>query len=197
MGERVGAATDSGRALVVSPRGLVRSAVIWVLASLEVTPVECADARSAERSVRGLVPDLVLVDLDVEWDGVCAGGFAQWCARLPGGVRVIALAGAATSAASAPVGCQVLAADAPPAALARLVIWTIRQSACPVGSPALTERQTEVLTLAGRGAKNSETADELLISPGTVKRHLHDAFTTLGARTRVEAIASARAHGLI
>ncbi|UOE43853.1 helix-turn-helix domain-containing protein [Agromyces larvae] len=59
----------------------------------------------------------------------------------------------------------------------------------------LTARQVEVLSLASRGLSNAEIASELFISSGTVKRHLSDAFLTLGARSRIEAINSARMLG--
>lgn len=52
---------------------------------------------------------------------------------------------------------------------------------------SLTPRQREVLSLVSRGARNAEIAEHLMISVGTVKRHLHDIYVALGVRTRSEA----------
>jgi DNA-binding CsgD family transcriptional regulator len=187
-----------GRALVVSSRGLVRSAASWVLSSAGLTVHECTEVRAAVRHARRIAPKLVLADLDGDWDAVWPGGFAHWCGGLPGRAHVIALASTTASIARVPNGCQVLVPDASATALAQLVRHAIGE---PVSSaaaaPVLTGRQRDVLALVARGSMNQEIARALLISTGTVKRHLHDAFTVLGARSRLEAVAFAQAYGLI
>jgi DNA-binding NarL/FixJ family response regulator len=50
----------------------------------------------------------------------------------------------------------------------------------------LTVREEEVLLTVARGRTNSEIADELRISLGTVKTHLGSLMDKLGARNRVE-----------
>lgn len=52
----------------------------------------------------------------------------------------------------------------------------------------LTEREREVLILAYQGMSNPEIAEQLFISPHTVKRHMHNIFAKLNVSTRVEMI---------
>ncbi|KPV48239.1 hypothetical protein SE17_39150, partial [Kouleothrix aurantiaca] len=61
----------------------------------------------------------------------------------------------------------------------------------------LTEREREVLALAAAGRSNPEIAEQLVLTVGTVKTHMHNIYRKLGARNRVEAIAAARAGGLL
>jgi PAS domain S-box-containing protein len=55
----------------------------------------------------------------------------------------------------------------------------------------LSEREKEVLELLAGGANNNEVADELGISPETVRNHTRNARRKLGARSRSHAIALA------
>jgi LuxR family transcriptional regulator, maltose regulon positive regulatory protein len=61
----------------------------------------------------------------------------------------------------------------------------------------LTPRETEVLALVALGRSNSQIAGELFVSVGTVKSHLHTISGKLAAANRVEAVARARALGLL
>ncbi|WP_457584451.1 response regulator [Ensifer canadensis] len=51
---------------------------------------------------------------------------------------------------------------------------------------ALTPREVEVSRLAADGLRSRAIGDELGISPGTVKLHLHSIYGKLGISTRVE-----------
>lgn len=66
----------------------------------------------------------------------------------------------------------------------------------PPGSSLLSARELEILRLVDRGLSNKELADALYISLPTVKWHLSNAYEKLGARSRVAALARARALGL-
>lgn len=55
----------------------------------------------------------------------------------------------------------------------------------------LTDREEEVLRAAARGRSNTEIAEELFISLGTVKTHLSSLQAKVGARNRVELAAFA------
>ena len=59
-------------------------------------------------------------------------------------------------------------------------------------SSLLTPREREVLSLVGHGKTNAEIAEELWISPGTVRRHLENVFAKLGVHTRTAAAAFVR-----
>lgn len=65
----------------------------------------------------------------------------------------------------------------------------------------LTRRELEVLELVSRGLQNKSIAAQLSLSEFTVKIHLHNIITKLGARNRTEAAAFFRdgrpAHSLV
>jgi LuxR family maltose regulon positive regulatory protein len=61
----------------------------------------------------------------------------------------------------------------------------------------LTERELEVLRLIADGAENREIAEQLMITIGTVKRHINNLFGKLGARSRTQALRVARDCGLL
>jgi DNA-binding NarL/FixJ family response regulator len=60
----------------------------------------------------------------------------------------------------------------------------------------LTERELVVLKLLGRGETNTEIAEELCVSTGTVKTHVGSILAKLGLRDRVAAVVFAFEHGL-
>jgi DNA-binding NarL/FixJ family response regulator len=80
-----------------------------------------------------------------------------------------------------------------PAAAARLV----RQGGLPNGSPGLTHREEEVLTLMARGRANGQIARELHIGQQTVKTHVSSILTKLNAQSRTEAALYAMRVGLV
>jgi len=61
----------------------------------------------------------------------------------------------------------------------------------------LTEREVEVLQLAGKGITNREIADSLSISHRTVQAHLSHIFNKLGVGSRTEAVVYALRKGLL
>lgn len=56
----------------------------------------------------------------------------------------------------------------------------------------LTSREEEVLALIAAGYTNKQIAGELVISLGTVKRHISNIYRKLGVRRRTQAVAKAR-----
>ncbi len=63
--------------------------------------------------------------------------------------------------------------------------------------PLLTEREREVLDLIAAGSTNREIAEQLYLSPHTVKEHTSALYRKLGARNRAEAVQRAQRIGLL
>jgi len=61
----------------------------------------------------------------------------------------------------------------------------------------LSERELEVLGLIARGLSNAEIAQALVIALSTVKGHTTNIYGKLAVRTRTQAVARARALGLL
>ena len=59
----------------------------------------------------------------------------------------------------------------------------------------LTDRERQVLRLAGDGMTSAEIAEQLRLSEGTVRNYLSEAISKLGAANRIEAARIARTKG--
>jgi DNA-binding NarL/FixJ family response regulator len=55
-------------------------------------------------------------------------------------------------------------------------------------SPGLSRRERDVLTLAAQAYTNAQIGTQLDIAEGTVKRHLRNIFSKLGAISRIDAV---------
>jgi len=80
----------------------------------------------------------------------------------------------------------------------RLAIYVIaRDDPACLPSPALagelplTNREREVVTLIALGGETAEIAEQLHISPETVRTHIRNAMSRLGAHTRAQLVAIA------
>ncbi|PRY21337.1 response regulator [Pseudosporangium ferrugineum] len=68
----------------------------------------------------------------------------------------------------------------------------------PRGSlAALTDREREITALAAHGLSNQEIAERLVVSPLTVRTHIHRAMTKVGARERTQLVVAAYQQGLV
>ena len=63
--------------------------------------------------------------------------------------------------------------------------------------PKLSERETTILRLLAEGRDNNEIAEELFLSPATIKGNVSEMFTKLGVRSRAQAAVLAVRAGLI
>jgi DNA-binding NarL/FixJ family response regulator len=166
----------------------------------------CLSARNAEEAV-GLTlryePHVALVDLFV---GQESG--AEICERLRAespATNVLLISGAGRinpNAAKAAGAAGFISKDWPAADIAGAVrmvglgMTVFRPHESPSG-PRLTEREREVLDLIGSGATNREIAEQLYLSPHTVKEHTSSLYRKLSVRNRAEAVQKAQRLGLI
>ena len=61
----------------------------------------------------------------------------------------------------------------------------------------LTERESEVVALVGKGLNNGEIGEALFVSPATAKTHVSRAMVKLGARDRAQLVTIAYESGLV
>jgi len=79
----------------------------------------------------------------------------------------------------------------------RLEEMELSRRKAPAYPDGLTQREVEVLRLVATGMSNPEIAQELFISPNTVKRHLTHIFSKTSATGRAEAAVYASQHDLL
>ncbi|WP_406180592.1 response regulator [Streptomyces sp. NBC_01006] len=84
-----------------------------------------------------------------------------------------------------------------PATLRRMVTARPLGSAEALPKAALTEREEEVLRLMATGLSNPEIAQSLMVSLETVKTHVGNVLTKLGAQNRTHAVVIAYESGLV
>ena len=88
-----------------------------------------------------------------------------------------------------------------PSVTRRLLEQVVRQlpqrPKLPPSYDELTEREREILLLIARGLSNAEIAQQLYLSPGTVKSHVSHLLIKLDLRDRVQAVILAYETGLV
>ena len=65
----------------------------------------------------------------------------------------------------------------------------------PHDFPGLSQRESEVLVLIGRGLSNQEIADKLYVSVNSVKTYIRQVYAKTGVTRRTQAVAWAHEHG--
>jgi len=61
----------------------------------------------------------------------------------------------------------------------------------------LTNRETEILEHLSKGLNYNSIADNLFISPSTVRKHIENIYKKLQVHNKIEAVSKARKHNLI
>jgi DNA-binding NarL/FixJ family response regulator len=178
---------------------------------------EAEDGAQAVNLALSLQPDVVLMDLQMPvLNGIeAARRVTQSCphiavvmltmfedddsvfAAMQAGARGYLLKGALrnevlTAVRAAAAGEAIFG----PALAKRMMQYFAQMKGPGVPFPELTDRERDVLTLIAQGRNNTEIADQLVISPKTVRNHITAIFDKLQVVDRAQAILRARAAGL-
>jgi DNA-binding NarL/FixJ family response regulator len=191
--------------LVVDDDKGFRSFLSSVLERAGYSTVEAATGEEAVDAAQSKRPALVLLDVKlpgVSGYEVCRQLKETFGADLP----VFLISGERTEAFDRAAGLLIGADDYlnkpvdPDELLAR-----VRRYAAPAEphaeetsmTPALTNREREVLRLLARGLDQAEIAQALSISEKTVATHIQHILEKLGVHSRAQAVAVAHRDGLI
>ena len=196
------------RLLLAEDQAMLRGALAALLgleSDLEVVGA-AADGEAAWRDLQRLQPDLLVTD--IEMPGLTGLELAQRIQRQQLPVKVVivttfARAGFLRRALDAGV-CGYLLKDAPAEQLAEALRKVHRggraidpQLALEAWGEAdpLSERERQVLRLAGEGLGAADIAARLGLSHGTVRNYLSECIGKLGVANRIEAYRLARQKG--
>lgn len=210
--------TASVRILIVDDHALLREGLAGLLDAQPDFEVvgEAANGQEAIARTSELMPDLVLMDVDMPvMDGLAATQAIK--ATLPY-VTIVMLTvhdadeklfGAIRAGAQGYLLKDIRAAELVEAlrglargeaAISRRLATRLIQEFAQQGTPAampLTPREKEILAMVAARQRNREIAEALFISEFTVKNHLRNILAKLHQRNRREAAAFAREWGLI
>ncbi len=214
--------SDRVRVVLVDDDDLMRAGLRSVLSSDETIDVvgEAGDGREAVDRIRGLRPDLVLMDIRMpDLDGISAT--REVLATSPE-VKVVVLttfeqddyifdalgAGASGFLLKRTQPEELIAAIHTVAdgdsllspSVTRRVIDRMASQPSPIRASArlddLTPREREVLELVAQGLSNREIAERFVIEESTVKTHVKRILMKLRLRDRVQAVVFAYENGL-
>jgi len=161
---------------------------------------------SARALIEKLQPEIVVSD--IEMPGMSGLELAEWLAREYPAIKVaivttFARPGYLRRALEAGVGGYLLK-DTPAEKLAdairriqrgeRVIAPELALTAFDARDP-LSERERQVLRLAGEGLSNAEIGKRLHLAEGTVRNYLSEAIGKLNADNRIEAFRIARDQG--
>jgi DNA-binding NarL/FixJ family response regulator len=213
--------------LVVDDQALIRSAVRDIVnREADLTVVgECADGQDAIDEAARLRPEVILMDIRMpRLDGIAATAAICGNPALSES-RILILTtfeedefivAALRAGASGFVGKgtdadelirairtvhrgeALLSPTATRALIDRFVIAGHPSTSSAIASlDSLTERELEILRLVARGLSNQEIADDLVISPHTVKTHVNRTMSKLAAHDRAQLVVLAYESGLV
>jgi DNA-binding NarL/FixJ family response regulator len=166
----------------------------------------CVAARTGAEALAllpTLTPDVALVDLFLA--GESGADVCDSIRKASPSTRVLLISGAgrmSPAAARAAGASGFVSKDWEARDVARAVRMvglgqTMFAPTAEQPAPLLSEREREVLDLIAAGSTNREIADQLFLSPHTVKEHTSAVYRKLRARNRAEAVQRAQRVGLL
>jgi DNA-binding NarL/FixJ family response regulator len=166
----------------------------------------CLAARTGDEALRLLAtlrPDVALVDLFLA--GESGADVCDSIRKASPSTRVLLISGAgrmSPAAARAAGASGFVSKDWEAREVARAVRMvgigmTVFEPTAEQPAPMLSEREREVLDLIAAGSTNREIAEQLFLSPHTVKEHTSAVYRKLRARNRAEAVQRAQRIGLL
>ena len=210
------------RVLLAEDHALFRQGLRELLDAAGLSVIgEASDGTTAVRLTRELRPDVVVMDLHMpRMDGIDATSEIMKAERPPivlvltvstknDDVLDAIAAGASgyllKDAAADEIVNAVRNASAGQSSLsptiAGAVVRRVREQSAASEQPddllALSAREAEILRLVAQGRDNTEIAQELYLSPSTVKNHVSSILEKLGVDSRVQAAVRAARAGIV
>ena len=196
------------RVLIAEDQGLVLGALAALLELEDDISVvaQCADGQAALEQTLEIAPDIVLTDIEMPQMTGLELALELKKRGLPAKVVIVttfARAGFLRRALEAGISGYLMkdtkAADLADAvrrvhAGGRAIDRNLAMDAWSEADP-LTDRERQVLRLAGLGVPSGDIAGQLGLSEGTVRNYLSEAISKLGASNRVDASRIAREKG--
>lgn len=196
------------RVLIAEDQGLVLGALAALLELEDDISVvaQCADGQTALEQTLEIKPDIVLTDIEMPHMTGLELALELKKRAVPAKVVIVttfARAGFLRRALEAGVSGYLLkdtrASDLADAVRrvyqgGRAIDPNLAMDAWSESDP-LTDRERQVLRLAGLGVSSGEIAGQLGLSEGTVRNYLSEAISKLGASNRVDASRIARDKG--
>jgi two-component system response regulator DesR len=196
------------RIVIAEDQAMVAGALAALLAierDLEVVGT-ASNGREALELIRRLRPDVLLTDIEMpQMTGLDLATAARLEAAAPRVVILTTFARPGYLRRALEAGAAgYLLKDAPATELAqairrvhaggRAIDAALAAEAWTADDP-LTDRERQVLRLAGDGWSSASIGVELQLSDGTVRNYLSEAISKVGGRNRVDAARIARAKG--
>jgi two-component system response regulator DesR len=199
---------DPLRIVVADDDQLLRTALTQVLSLQGVDVVgQAGDGTEAVAAIRGLRPDVALVDL--EMPGLDGIEVARAVGDVPTRVVIVTrharpaqlqralAAGAVGFILKSTSSDRLMAILTDIHAGQRYIDAEIAALALTMRPCPLTPRELEILVLVHAGGRTTDIARSLHLAPGTVRNYISSAMTRLGVGTGREAAAMAHAEGWI
>jgi DNA-binding NarL/FixJ family response regulator len=203
---------DPVRVLLADDQQIVLAGLVRILAPRHGFEIvgECSDGIEVLGALQTVQADVIVMDLRMRgMDGVEATQRLQDLSNPPPVMVLTTFGDDESVAAALQAGARgFVLKEAPPEDIIRAVrvvaqgdswvdpsvtgqvLATYREAvqSVAVDVNSLSSREVEVLRLVARGATNTEIAEQLFISGGTVKSHVSHILTKLGIRDRAAMI---------